>query len=218
MRRLAYFCALSLVTSSLVACAHATDSKPAAASASGQQRPVKVAETKMALRDLWLGHILSIRNVAVATVDKNTAARAEAEQQVVANAKQIAGTIEPFYGAPASEKLFGLLAGHYGAVRDYLDATVAESPSRQEAAVKQLTSNAGEISAFLSGANPNSWPKEAVMGLLSTHAAHHLQQFQQLKDGDYTHEGDTWKGMKSHIYVVADTLVDGLAAQFPAKF
>ncbi|MDE3048567.1 MAG: hypothetical protein KGJ48_01530, partial [Nitrospirota bacterium] len=60
--------------------------------------------------------------------------------------------------------------------------------------------------------------KDAVMGLLTAHAAHHIQQFQQLKEGDYADEGKTWTGMKSHIYVVADTLGNGLAAQFPNKF
>jgi hypothetical protein len=49
----------------------------------------------------------------------------------VANAQQIAGSIEPFYGKPASEKLFALLAEHYGAIRDHLDATVAGSASHQ---------------------------------------------------------------------------------------
>ncbi len=56
------------------------------------------------------------------------------------------------------------------------------------------------------------------MGLLMAHAAHHLTQFQQLKDGEYTREAETWKGMKQHIYVVADALTQALAAQFPAKF
>ena len=83
--------------------------------------------------------------------------------------------------------------------------------------MKHLTANAAEISTFLSGANPN-WPKDAVMGLLMAHAAHHIQQFQQLKGSEYTHERDTWIGMKTHTYVVADTLTNGLAAQFPNKF
>lgn len=200
-----------------VACAHSASS-PAASGAQGvQANPLKVAEAKSALRDLWLGHVLAIRNVAVATMDKNTSAREAAEQGVVANAKQIAGSIEPFYGKPASDKLFTLLAGHYGAIRDHLDATVTGNAAQQEAAVKQLTANATEISTFLSGANPN-WPKDAVMGLLTAHAAHHIQQFQQLKEGAYAHEGETWTGMKAHIYVVADTLATGLAAQFPSKF
>lgn len=200
-----------------VACVHSADSPTTAAPKAAQASAVKVAETKMALRDLWLGHVLSIRNVAVATMDKNPSAREAAEKGVVANAQQIAGSIEPFYGKAASDKLFGLLAEHYGAIRDHLDATVAGNASQQEAAVKHLTANAAEIATFLSGANPN-WPKDAVMGLLTAHAAHHIQQFQQLKDGDYAHEGDTWKGMKAHIYVVADTLANGLAAQFPNKF
>ena len=179
--------------------------------------PAKVADTKAALRDLWLGHILGIRNVAVATMDKNAAARESAEKSVVANAQQIAQSIEPFYGKPASDKLFNLLAGHYGAIREDLDATVAGNAAQQETAIKALTANAGEISTFLSGANPYL-PKDAVMGLLTAHAAHHIQQFQQLKSGEYVQETETWNGMKKHIYVVADALTGALAQQFPAKF
>lgn len=179
--------------------------------------PAKVADTKAALRDLWLGHILGIRNVAVATMDKNASARESAEKSVVANAEQIARSIEPFYGKAASDRLFTLLAGHYGAIRDDLDATVAGNAAQQEAAIKALTANAGEISAFLSGANPYL-PKDTVMGLLTAHAAHHIQQFQQLKAGEYAQESETWNGMKKHIYVVADALTGALAQQFPSKF
>ncbi|MFO0774006.1 MAG: hypothetical protein U0172_04980 [Nitrospiraceae bacterium] len=218
MRNSLSLCAAVVLGSMMVGCAHEAEKATTASQMATQASPAKVAATKMALRDLWLGHIQSIRNVAVATVDNNTAAREAAEGAVVANAKQIAGSIEPFYGKPASEKLFTLLAGHYAGVREHLDATVAGNASGQEAAVKHITENAGEISSFLSGANPKNWPKDAVMGLLGAHAAHHIQQFQQLKAGDYVHEGDTWAGMKSHIYVVADTLTTGLAVQFPDKF
>ena len=150
-------------------------------------------------------------------MDKNAAARESAEKAVVANAQQIAQSIEPFYGKPASDKLFTLLSGHYGAIREDLDGTVAGDAAQQEAAIKTLTANAGEISTFLSGANPYL-PKDAVMGLLTAHAAHHIQQFQQLKAGEYAQEAETWTGMKKHIYVVADALTGALAQQFPAKF
>ncbi|BFU95908.1 MAG: hypothetical protein NTNFB02_26300 [Nitrospira sp.] len=210
MRSLRSISTLVLVLGSM-ACTHAP--QPTATAAT----PEKVAATNAALRDLWVGHIFGIRNVAVATMDKNTAAREIAEKGVVANAEQIAGSIEPFYGKPASDKLFALLAGHYGAIRDHLDATAAGNTAQQAAAVKALSANAGEIAAFLSGANPYL-PKDAVMGLLMTHAAHHIQQFQQLKVGEYAHEAETWKGMKQHMYLVADTLTSALARQFPEKF
>ena len=211
MIRARYSIPALMLALSLTGCTHS--GQPSASAAS----PAKVAETKAVLRDLWLGHILAIRNVAVATMDKNAAAREIAEKGVVANAEQIARSIEPFYGKPASDKLFTLLAGHYGAIRDHLDATVAGNAAQQEAAIKALTVNAGEISAFLSGANPYL-PKDTVMALLTAHAAHHIQEFQQLKAGEYAAEADTWKGMKQHIYVVADALTGALAQQFPNKF
>ena len=216
MRTLMHACSVFVLTLATTACAHTTDS-PAPAASSEAAHPAKVSETKAVLRDLWLGHILSIRNVAVATMDKNAAARTVAEADVVANAQQIARSIEPFYGKPAADQLFTLLAGHYQGIREHLDATVAGSASQQDAAVKALTANAAEISTFLSSANPNL-PKDTVMGLIMAHAAHHLTQFQQLKDGDYAREAETWKGMKQHIYVVADALTQALAAQVPARF
>ena len=104
--------------------------------------PARVAETKAALRDLWGGHIFWIRNVVLDNATDNPAARDAAEKQVVANAKQIADTITPFYGEAASGKLFNLLAGHYGAVKEYSEGTIAGSKRQQNAALAHLASNA----------------------------------------------------------------------------
>jgi len=209
-RQLRSLCALT-VLSMVVACTHSPQ-----AQAPPTAEAAKVAQMKEALRDLWVGHIFWIRNVAIATMDQNVAARDAAEKGVVANAESIARSIEPFYGKGASDKLFTLLAEHYAGLREYLDATAAGSSSQQGIAVKHLTANASEIATFLSGANPNL-PKDTVMGLLMAHAAHHLTEFQQLKEKDYIREAETWAGMKQHIYVLADALTDALAKQFPDK-
>ncbi|HEY8540227.1 MAG TPA: hypothetical protein VIL28_15255, partial [Steroidobacteraceae bacterium] len=138
-------------------------------------------------------------------------------QEVVANAKAIAGSIEPFYGKAASEKLFELLAGHWGAISDYLDATHASNKVNTDAAQKKLLANAEEIAKFLSGANPN-WPIGTLRSLLNAHGAHHMQQIQQLEAKQYAEEAKTWTAMKDHMYVIADALADGIAKQFPEKF
>ena len=177
----------------------------------------KAAETGAALRDLWVGHIFWVRNVAVDTLAGNKKAAAAAEKEVVANAKQIGAAIEPYYGKAASEKLFGLLAGHYGAVKQYLEATAAGSKAKQDAAVKNLTGNAGEIAKFLSGANPNL-PFDTLNGLLLAHGGHHIQEIQQLQGKQYAEEAQTWDAMKKHMYVIADALASAIAKQFPAKF
>ena len=179
--------------------------------------PARIVATQVALRDLWLGHIFWVRNVVEARLANNAAAVKTAEQQVVDNAKAIAGAIEPYYGKPASEKLFGLLAGHWGAIRAYLDATQAGDKSAQDAAFDKLVGNASEISTFLGGANPHL-PVETLRGLLTAHGAHHVDQIQQLKAGEYDQKARTWAAMKDHIYVIADALANGIAKQFPDKF
>jgi len=179
--------------------------------------PAKVVETQATMRGLWLGHIFWVRNVVDARLEDNANAAKAAEQQVVDNAKALAGAIEPHYGKAASEKLFRLLAGHWGAISAYLDATHAVKKADQDAAFKKLVDNAGEIATFLGGANPHL-PVETVRGLLTAHGAHHVEQIKQLEAGQYEQEAATWAAMTRHMYVTADALAGGIAKQFPDKF
>jgi hypothetical protein len=177
----------------------------------------KVAATQAALRDLWVDHVFLVRNVALAKVGGDEASAKVAEERVVANAKQIAGAVEPFYGKAAADALFGLLAGHYGAVKAHLEATVAGDAKAGDAAVSKAMTNAHEIATFLSRANPHL-PKDTLLGLLQAHGGHHVQQNMQLKQKKYAEEARTWEHMRAHMYVIADALGDALAKQFPEKF
>ncbi len=199
----------------LTTLAHPVRAQHAAHAAGPEPNSLKVAQASAAQRDLWLGHIFWARNVVLESLAGNTAAAAAADKQVVANAKQIAQSIEPFYGQAASDKLFQLLAGHYAAVKQYVEA--GTDAKKQEAAIKALTDNAGEIATFLSGANPNL-PRDAVLGMLAAHGGHHVTQIQQLRAKQYDAEAQTWEAMKGHMYALADTLAAAIAKQFPAKF
>ena len=202
--------AVALLLLSLGAGAQAQHADHAAALPS-----VPVAQAAMGQRDLWIGHVFWVRNVVTETLAGNAASAKAAENAVVANAKQIAASIEPFYGKAASEKLFGLLAGHYGAVKQYLEA--GDNQPKQDAAMKTLTANAGEIAVFLSGANPHL-PVDTLRSLLLAHGGHHVQQIKQLRAKQYAQEAETWEAMKNHMYVIADALAGALGKQFPAKF
>jgi hypothetical protein len=178
---------------------------------------VKVNVTKAVLRDLWIGHVFWVRAVVVASLAGDAAAQDAAEKQVVANAQAIAESIEPFYGTKAKDQFFTLLAGHYGAVKAYLDASISQDAAEQSEATTKLMSNATEIAVFLSTANPYL-PKDAVEGLLLAHGGHHITQIQQLQANDYVGEAQTWTEMIHHMYVVADATADALAQQFAEKF
>jgi hypothetical protein len=179
--------------------------------------PAKVAATQAAERDLWVGHIFWVREVVRELVDKNQAAADVAEKQVVANAKQLAGAIEPFYGQAASDQLFKLLAGHYTAIKAHATATIAGDAAGAKKAIADLTANANEIAKFLSGANPNL-PEATLKSLLAAHGGHHIQENQQLAAHDMAGEARTWEAHKSHVYTLSDALIGGIAKQFPDKF
>lgn len=184
----------------------------------GNAKPVLVAEMNQTLRDLWLGHIFLIQHVVLINAVNDPVARDAADKQVLANAKQIANTFTPFYGEARSEKLFTLLADHYAAVKEYSEATIAESKSRQDGALARLESNADDMEVFFNGVNPHHLPKDTVRGLIAAHGAHHVLQINQYKKKDYARLEQTWSMMRQHVYVIADTLTTALVKQFPGRF
>ncbi len=212
MKRHVTFMLAAVLAAGLPAAAFAATPEPAASTIA-----VKLADARAAQRDLWIGHVFWVRNVVDATFEGDAAAAKAAEGQVVANAKAIAGSIEQFYGKAASEKLFTLLAGHWGAIKGYLDATHTGDAARADASLKDLLKNADEIAVFLGGANPNL-PVATLKGLLAAHGAHHVEPIKEFKAKQFDAEAKTWAAMTGHMYVIADALADGLAKQFPDKF
>jgi hypothetical protein len=196
------------VTQSLAAEHARSEAKP--------EQVIRVNDLDAAMRDLWVGHIFWVRNVALTTKNGDTEGVKVAEGKAVENAKAIAGAISPFYGQAASDKLFTLLAGHYGAVKEYAVASYANNEGGKEAALGKLTSNASEIATFLSGANPYL-PKETLVSLLAAHGGHHVAQINAITAKDFAEEAKVWDTMKGHMYVIADALTNGLAKQFPKK-
>jgi hypothetical protein len=178
---------------------------------------ISVADTKMALRDLWVEHIFWIRSFVLATHAGQTAEQKVAEAEVLSNAKALSESISPFYGPEGSKALLTLLAGHWGAVRDYNTATLAKSKSGQDKAVTQLRSNAHEIAKFLNGANPNL-PEDAVFGLLAGHAGHHVMQINQVAAGDFQDEAATWHAMRVQVLLISDSIAEAIVKQFPERF
>jgi hypothetical protein len=181
-------------------------------------KPVHVAEMQQTLRDLWLAHIFLIQHVVLYNVTYDPAEQDAADKQVLDNAKQIANTFTPFYGEARSEKLFTLLTGHYAAVKEYSEATIAGSNLQQDAALARLASNADDIDAFFNGVNPTHLPKDTIRGLIAAHGAHHVAQIKQYKKKEYAHIEEGWPMMRQYVYVIADTLAMALAKQFPDKF
>jgi hypothetical protein len=179
--------------------------------------PASVAEMKQAYRDLWLGHIYWVQHAVLDHATNSLAERNAVKREVDANTKQIANMITPFYGEDVSQKFLSLLDINISAVREYSEATVAGNKGQQDVALARLASNSDDFGAFLSGVNPYL-QKDTVQGLIAGHGAHHVLQINQYKKKDYAHLDETWKMMREHVYVIADTITTALVKQFPDKF
>jgi hypothetical protein len=178
--------------------------------------PGDAAELRLALRDLWTNHVFWVRSYVLARHYEDAAGAGAAEAEAVENARAIADAIEPFYGWDAADALFELLGGHYGAIRDYAEASYAEDARGQDAAAQALSANAEAIADFLDGANPHL-PKDAVLPLLLAHGGHHMQQVGAVHAGDFAAEAEVWAAMLGHVYAIADAMAGALAEQFPDK-
>ena len=179
--------------------------------------PARVTEMKKDFRDLWLGHIYWVQHAVLDNAKNSQAERAAVKKEIDSNTKQIASAITPFYGEARSQQFLNLLDLNISAVREYSEATVAGNKSQQDAALVRLASNADDFGAFFSSINPHL-SESTVRGLIAAHGAHHVLQINQYQKKDYAHLDETWKMMREHVYVIADTLTDALVKQFPDKF
>jgi len=185
--------------------------------AAGKANPARVAEMKQSFRNLWLGHIYWVQHAVLDSVKNSPAERDAVKKEVDANTKQIASVLTPFYGETQSQKFQSLLDVNIDAVREYSEATTAGNKSLQDAALARLASNAKDFGVFMSGINPHL-SESTARGLIGAHGAHHVLQINQYKKKDYAHLDETWKMMREHVYVIADTLTEALVKQFPNKF
>jgi hypothetical protein len=185
--------------------------------AAGGANPVSAAELQQTFRDLWLGHIYWVQHSVLDSAKSSLAERDAVKKEVDANTKQIASMLTPFYGEARSQQFLNLLDINIGSVREYSEATVAGDKSKQDAALARLASNSEDFGTFFSGINPHL-SESTVRGLIAAHGAHHVLQINQYKKKDYAHLDETWKMMREHVYVIADTFTTAIAKQFPDKF
>ena len=185
--------------------------------AAGNANSASAAELKQTFRELWLGHIYWVQHAVLDSVKNSPAERDAVKKEVDSNTKQIAGMLTPYYGEALAQKFQALLDINIDAVREYSEATTAGNKSGQDAALARLAGNANDFGAFLSGISPHL-SESTARGLIAAHGAHHVLQINQYKKKDYAHLDETWKMMREHVYVIADTLTAALVKQFPNKF
>jgi hypothetical protein len=171
---------------------------------------------RLALRKLWSDHVIWTREYIVAAVAGTPDADAAAGR-LLKNQEDIGAAIVPYYGQAAGDGLTDLLKQH---ILIAVDLVAAAKSGDQEAFAThdgRWTANIAEIASFLAGANPN-WPEKDVFDLLALHLKLTKDEAVARLTGDWAADVKAFDDIFTEIMVVADTLNDGLAAQFPDRF
>jgi hypothetical protein len=169
------------------------------------------------MRKLWEDHITWTRLAIVSFVDDLSDLDATVGR-LLRNQTDIGDAIKPFYGDEAGEQLTKLLEDHINGAVDLLAAAKAGDQPQVKKASAAWYRNGNQIADFLSGANPDNWPRDEMRSMMRTHLDQTLDEAVQRLEGDHEAEVRTYDEIHTHILEMADALTDGILAQFPERF
>jgi hypothetical protein len=169
------------------------------------------------MRKLWEDHVswtrLYIVSVAAGLPDKDLTA-----QRLIQNQVDIGNAIKPFYGDAAGTKLTELLKEHILGAADLLAAAKAGDQPEIAKQKARWSKNGDDIAMFLAGANPKNWPEAAMKAEMKMHLDLTLKEALNRFAGKYAEDIKDYDQVHEHILKLADTLTNGIKAQFPDRF
>ncbi|HRW42541.1 MAG TPA: hypothetical protein P5193_13400, partial [Microthrixaceae bacterium] len=129
----------------------------------------------------------------------------------------IGNAIKPFYGTKAGDALTALLTAHINGAVPVLQAAQSGDQAALKSALDAWYANAKEIADFLSAANPKHWPTSATEPMMKGHIDQTTAYATDLLKGEYASAIEHYDEAYDHMMMLADTLAQGVAAQFPNK-
>ena len=191
--------------------------QPSFAKSTQEMQKISKADFNSAMRKLWEDHItwtrLYIISAAGNLPDKDATA-----QRLLQNQTDIGNAVAQFYGQAAGDKLTGLLKDHILGAAALIEAAKSGDKAKTDAAATKWYANGDDIAAFLSGANPKSWPLADMKAGMKMHLDLTLQEASDRLHGQYADDIKDYDKIHQHILGLADLLSSGIEKQFPKKF
>ena len=169
-----------------------------------------------AMRKLWSDHVVWTRLYIIAAAANDPSA-STASARLLRNQEDIGNAIVPYYGSSAGARLTDLLKQHILIAVDLVTAAKANDQAKVQDADRRWHANAADIATFLSGANPN-WPRQAVLDMLNQHLALTTREAVDRLQKNHSDELSTYDQVFGQAMMMADTLTNGIVAQFPTRF
>ena len=169
------------------------------------------------MRKLWEDHITWTR-LAIVSFAAGLPDLQATEARLLRNQSDIAAAIRPYYGQAASRQLRDLLRAHILGAVALLQAAKSGDSAALAKARDAWYANGNEIADFLNKANPRNWPPGEMRSMMKAHLDQTLKEAVDRLNGRFAADIADYDAVHRHILDMADTLSDGIVAQFPARF
>lgn len=187
------------------------------ATASPSMQSSKAVALRTSMDKLWEDHITWTRMVivdfAAGLPDLPTA-----EARLLRNQADIGNAIKPYYGRAAGNKLTSLLRTHILEAVPVLQAAKAGDKPKLTAALNAWYANANQIAAFLSKANPHSWPLPMMRAMMKQHLALTTNEAVARLQGNWKADVRAYDQVHAEILHMSAMLSDGIIRQFSTRF
>jgi hypothetical protein len=193
------------------AAAHGDASHASSASISAKELALR-----QDMRKLWEDHITWTR-LAVISLTTDAPDTQATVGRLLQNQTDIGNAIKPFYGKKAGTQLTALLRQHILIAADLIAAAKKGDTDAVSAQQARWQSNADEIAAFLSSANP-SWKPAAMKAMMRSHLRLTTNEVVARLSKDWSADVRAYDRIHVQILHMADMLSEGIVDQFPGRF
>lgn len=207
---------LAATTSETTIAAAAMPHHATQATVSDNSNVAKKYAFRAAMRELWEDHVVWTRQVIVAVIAGSPDADA-ALTRLLRNQADIGSAITPFYGEAAGNQLTTLLREHIVIAGTLLTTAKSGDNTAFAAARADWYRNGDDIARMLSAANSH-WPLADLQAAMNGHLDTTLAEAVARLTGDWNADVVAYDAVHQHILHMADTLSDGIIAQFPSAF
>lgn len=200
----------------------AVGKSPAARAVPASPAPYKRDTAKQAafhdaMRKLWEDHITWTR-LFIVSAAADLPDKGPTTERLLQNQVDIGNAIKPYYGDAAGEKLTALLKEHITTAAEVVAAAKANDTAKLTDANRRWFANADAIAAFLSGANPKSWPAAEMKRMMHEHLDLTTAEAVAHLKGEWAADVAAYDKVHVQILHMADMLSEGIVSQYPAKF
>ncbi|SEO34991.1 glycosyltransferase [Paenibacillus sp. OV219] len=173
-------------------------------------------ELKDNMRRLWTDHAIYAQSYIVSATS-NLPDKDKVLERLLRNQQDIGNAIKPYYGEEAGNKLAALLREHILLAGQIVGAAMSGNQADLAKFNKAWYQNADDLAKFLSGANPN-WSYNDLKSLLDRHLEFVAAQLTTRLKKDWNGQIKAFDDGLTHLYMLSDTLANGIMKQFPDKF